>query len=235
MPVTTRLKRKHEEHLLDVERKKTRLEKFPGPQPMLGEYLNAQVEEDVRRVMLKHLDDKALMNACLVSKGALTATSSREEVVERIVAAQELIIKENAKETDLLEGFFQRIAKDLNLWLRHSPELVAAMTSIVSHIVANSELARHFNELSYSLKSMRCQKWMYLALKGGDAMEKMCELANELEKEKNAAIPIKEQADGIEALTRLLHEYQENDEASCARLPELLLARLLQLIRNALN
>ena len=67
--------------------KKGRRELYDTPQTMLGTIVNAQVEEDVRSDILKHLNDADAMNTCLVSKGAYVALSSFGELLSRIKAA----------------------------------------------------------------------------------------------------------------------------------------------------
>ena len=52
--------------------KKSRCELHDKPQTMLGTIVNAQVEEDLRNDILKHLNDEDDMSTCLVSKGAYT-------------------------------------------------------------------------------------------------------------------------------------------------------------------
>ena len=68
--------------------KKSRSELHTGPQTMVGTIVSAQAEEDLHNATLKHLNDADLMNACLVSKGAYTATSILTELVCQSEAAK---------------------------------------------------------------------------------------------------------------------------------------------------
>ena len=76
--------RKPAEHLRDVERKKSRIEKYTDPQGKVGTVLNC--DSDLRREILKHLGDKDIMKACLVSNyayGAASTLSALSEMVDR--------------------------------------------------------------------------------------------------------------------------------------------------------
>ena len=69
MPTTRKQTRVAEEQLAE-ERKKSRVEKHQEPQTKIGSILNVEDSEDLRRQILRHLSDKAAINACLVSKRA---------------------------------------------------------------------------------------------------------------------------------------------------------------------
>ena len=68
--------------------KKSRCELHTGPQTMVGTIVSAQAKEDLRHAILAYLNNADLMNACLVSKGAYTATSTLEELARRSTAAK---------------------------------------------------------------------------------------------------------------------------------------------------
>ena len=79
---------------------------------MVGTIVSAQAEEDLRHAILKHLNDADLMNACLVSKGAYTATSSLQELACRLKAANETLRKSHIRNEEMQAEYLNSIEPD---------------------------------------------------------------------------------------------------------------------------
>lgn len=83
--------------------KKSRCELHDTPQTMLGTIVNAQVEEDLRNDILKHLSDADAVSTCLVSKGAYVAVSSFRELDYRVEAAGDDFLKCAARVSEMVQ------------------------------------------------------------------------------------------------------------------------------------
>ena len=116
--------------------KKSRSELHHEPQTMLGTILNAQVEEDPRNVILKHLNDADAMRTCLVSKGAFVAASSLREMQSRSFAAFDDLI------SDLGAPFIKQVDK-----MMHFRNLEKAFNSMF-HLTIRWETKEKMKEMA---------------------------------------------------------------------------------------
>ena len=155
--------------------KKSRCELHDTPQTMLGTIVNAQVEEDVRSDILKHLNDADAMSTCLVSKDAYVARSSFRELLSRLKAANDEILK--------CEHRISEMYRELS----NSTNPVQALADIAEQSEEKLMKAKYYKTLDVSFQTMRY--WDFRL----DAEQKVKEMAAVIEK----------QAFQIEALKRL--------------------------------
>ena len=145
--------------------KKGRRELYDTPQTMLGTIVNAQVEEDVRSDILKHLNDADAMSTCLVSKGAYVALSSFGELLSRIKAAS----ADSSKCAD-------RVLK-MCRELPNSTNRVRALADIAEHREEFVVKDNYHTVLNASFDAMRHRNFRWAAEK------KMKEMAAVIEKQ----------------------------------------------------
>jgi len=158
--------------------KKSRRELYDKPQTMLGTIVNAQVEEDVRSDILKHLNDADAMSTCLVSKGAYVALSSFGELLSRIKAA----------------------CADSLKCARRESEMYRELSNSTNPVRALADIAEHREE---SLMKAKYYKHVWTLNASWDAMfHRNFRWAAE-ENMKEMAAVIDKQAFQIEALKRL--------------------------------
>lgn len=155
--------------------KKSRCELHDKPQTMLGTIVNAQVEEDLRNDILKHLNDADAMSTCLVSKGAYVALSSFIELASRAEAASDDLLKCAARESEMVRE------------LSNSTNPVLALADIAEHREEKRVKVIYGKNLVASFQTMKYWDFRWAAEK----------------KEKEMAAIIEKQAFQIEALKRL--------------------------------
>ena len=158
--------------------KKSRCELHTGPQTMVGTIVSAQAKEDLRHAILAYLNNADLMNACLVSKGAYTATSTLEELARRSTAAKAIWQTLDIHEDKMIA----KLSNSTNL-LRD----VQILMDIADHRQDMHNKLIDFNNLLGSVNA-----WSHLSFRWA-AEKKVEEMATVIEK----------QAFQIEALKRL--------------------------------
>ena len=153
--------------------KKSRCELHDTPQTMLGTIVNAQVEEDVRNDILKHLNDADAMSTCLVSKDAYVAVSSYRELASRAKAAGDDFMKCAARGSEMVRE------------MSNSTNPVRALADIAEYREEKLVKANYFQELCASFKTMRYWDFRWAAEK------KVKEMAAVIEKQALQIVALK--------------------------------------------
>ena len=153
--------------------KKSRCELHDTPQTMLGTIVNAQVEEDLRNDILKHLNDADAMSTCLVSKGAYVAVSSYREMTSRVKAASDDSFKCAVRGSEMVQE------------LPSSTNPVRVLADIAEHREEMLVKDNYFKELCASFQTMRYWDFRWAAEK------KVKEMAAVIEKQALQIVALK--------------------------------------------
>ena len=160
---------------------------------MVGTIVSAQAEEDLRHAILKNLNDADLMNACLVSKGAYTATSSLQALVCRLKAANETLRKSHIRNEEMQAEYLNSIEPDDEMQAEYNLNTIILVREVeVLTDIADHRQAMHNKYINVHTLLGSVNAWSHLSFRWA-AEKKVTEMAAVIEK----------QAFQIEALKRL--------------------------------